>query len=34
MFCPVCESEYQPGIKRCPDDNPELVARLSAEVTR
>ena len=29
MFCPVCESEYQPGITRCPDDNSELVARLT-----
>lgn len=30
MFCPVCESEYQPGITRCPDDNEELVNRLDA----
>src|SRR6266403_5389076 len=29
MFCPVCESEYQPGITRCPDDNAELVKRLN-----
>ena len=28
MFCPVCESEYQPGITRCPDDNTDLVERL------
>lgn len=28
MFCPVCKSEYQPGITRCPDDNVELVERL------
>lgn len=28
MFCPVCEAEYQPGIRRCPDDNTELVERL------
>lgn len=28
MFCPACESEYQPGITRCPDDNTELVERL------
>lgn len=29
MFCPVCESEYEPGIKRCPDDNSELVEKLT-----
>lgn len=28
MFCPVCESEYEPGIARCPDDDTELVERL------
>ena len=28
MFCPVCESEYEPGITRCPDDNADLVERL------
>ena len=28
MFCPVCEAEYQPGIRRCPDDKTELVERL------
>jgi hypothetical protein len=33
MFCPVCESEYEPGITRCPDDNSELVARLTATNT-
>ena len=29
MFCPVCESEYNPGITRCPDDDAELVERLT-----
>lgn len=28
MFCPVCHSEYKPGITRCPDDGSELVERL------
>ena|SRR5437588_8116474 len=31
MFCPTCESEYSPGIKRCPDDGAELVERLTPE---
>jgi len=31
MFCPTCESEYNPGITRCPDDGTELVERLTAE---
>jgi hypothetical protein len=31
MFCPTCESEYQPGITRCPDDGTELVERLEPE---
>jgi len=31
MFCPVCESEYHPGVTRCPDDDAELVERLTAE---
>src|SRR6266850_3947899 len=31
MFCPTCEAEYQPGITRCPDDNSELVDRLTVE---
>lgn len=29
MLCPVCESEYEAGITRCPDDNSELVSRLT-----
>jgi hypothetical protein len=33
MFCPVCESEYEAGITRCPDDNSELVPRLTSENT-
>ena len=33
MFCPVCESEYEAGIKRCPDDGAELVERLTPENT-
>jgi predicted amidohydrolase YtcJ len=33
MFCPVCESEYQAGITKCPDDNTQLVERLSSENT-
>ncbi len=33
MFCPVCESEYEAGITHCPDDNSELVARLTSENT-
>lgn len=33
MFCPVCESEYQPGITRCPDDDAELVERLNPETS-
>lgn len=31
MFCPVCESEYEAGITRCPDDDSELVKRLTSE---
>lgn len=31
MFCPVCESEYEAGIKQCPDDKAELVERLTPE---
>ena len=33
MFCPVCESEYEAGIKTCPDDGAELVERLTSENT-
>jgi len=31
MFCPVCESEYKPGITRCPDDGTALVPQLTPE---
>jgi hypothetical protein len=31
MFCPICKSEYQPGIRRCPDDDAELVAQQRPE---
>ena len=34
MFCPVCHSEYRPGITRCPDDNAELVERLNETTDR
>lgn len=33
MFCTVCESEYEPGITHCPDDNTPLVERLTLENT-
>jgi len=33
MFCPTCESEYQPGITRCPDDDTELVESLTPGTT-
>src|SRR3954452_15404162 len=33
MFCPVCESEYEAGVTRCPDDDAELVERLTSENT-
>jgi hypothetical protein len=33
MYCPVCESEYNPGITRCPDDDVELVERLPTETS-
>jgi len=28
MYCPVCKSEYQPEITRCPEDEVDLVAQL------
>jgi hypothetical protein len=31
MFCPVCESEYEAGVTRCPDDGTELVEHLTPE---
>ena len=31
MFCPTCESEYEPGITRCSDDGSELVESLTVE---
>lgn len=31
MFCPTCESEYEPGIKVCADDGTELVESLSVD---
>lgn len=33
MYCPVCESEYNPGITHCPTDNSELVEQLTVENT-
>jgi len=33
MFCPVCESEYEKGMTHCPDDDAELVERLTPENT-
>ena len=33
MFCPVCESEYEPGITHCHDDGTALVERLTPENT-
>jgi len=33
MYCPVCESEYNPGVTRCPDDDAELVERLAPETS-
>ena len=34
MFCPVCESEYEPGVARCAEHGVELVERLSPETSR
>jgi len=34
MICPVCESEYESGIQRCPDDDAALVERLDPAVAR
>ena len=31
MFCPVCESEYEPGVTRCAEHDVELVESLSPE---
>ena len=33
MFCPVCEAEYEAGITQCPDDNTQLVERLTPDDT-
>ena len=30
MICPVCEAEYEPGVTKCPDDNANLVEKLSS----
>jgi len=29
MICPVCEAEYEPGITQCPDDNAQLVDKIT-----
>ena len=33
MFCPICESEYNPGVTRCPDDDVDLVDKLTTDST-
>ena len=33
MFCPICESEYEPGITHCADDNTPLVEQLPPDST-
>jgi hypothetical protein len=33
MFCPVCESEYSPGMVNCPDDGSPLVSKLTSDNT-
>jgi Putative prokaryotic signal transducing protein len=33
MFCPVCESEYEPHIRQCPDDGAQLVDQLNPETS-
>jgi hypothetical protein len=33
MFCPVCESEYGPGITHCADDDTPLVDQLTPDNT-
>jgi hypothetical protein len=33
MFCPVCEAEYEAGVTRCPDDDTQLVEKLTPENT-
>lgn len=30
MFCPICRSEYEEGVLRCPDHDAELVATLAS----
>jgi putative signal transducing protein len=30
MICPTCEAEYEPGITQCPDDNTQLVDKMTS----